>query len=78
MSNATRLSAAEPESMDQLLGDCARMAPHWKEPGWHRLVPAAGGDGSALPAVSYEALGGVRVPAASARLLEGMSEYGDW
>ncbi|NLU74503.1 hypothetical protein HCC61_17770 [Streptomyces sp. HNM0575] len=73
MLNTARCTAAEPESMDQLLGDCARMAPHWTVTGVTGCdVPAAG------PAASYEALHGVRVPAASARLLEGMSEYGDW
>ncbi|HWM35983.1 MAG TPA: hypothetical protein VNS49_02545 [Streptomyces sp.] len=78
MQNLTRRAAAEPESMDELRGDCARMAPHWSAPFFpsaaHR-APAAVRPGE--PA-SHEALRGVRVPAASARLLEGMSEYGLW
>lgn len=77
MLNATRLTAAEPESMEQLLGDCARMAPHWTVPACEQLVPAATGAAGG-PAASHETLHGVRVPVASARLLEGMSDYGDW
>jgi hypothetical protein len=87
MPNLVRRTAAEPESMDQLLGDCARMAPHWTvpvcdrpspwalRPGW---CPQADPGGTAVAPASYEALHGVRVPAASARVLEGMSEYGVW
>ncbi|WP_181767601.1 hypothetical protein [Streptomyces albidus (ex Kaewkla and Franco 2022)] len=71
MQNLTRRAAAEPESMDQLRGDCALMAPHWSSPFSFTTTPTA-------PPASHEALRGVRVPAASARLLEGMSEYGDW
>lgn len=77
MCNATRLTAAEPESMDQLLGDCARMAPHWKVTGYDQLIPAEAGLAT-VPAASHEKLHGVRIPAASARVLEGMSEYGVW
>ena len=79
MQNLTRRAAAEPESMDELRGDCARMAPHWSAapffPSTAHPAPAAVRPGA--PA-SYEALRGVRVPAASARMLEGMSEYGLW
>ena len=49
-----------------LLGDCARMAPHWAVP--ERMV--------SLP-VSPSLIHGVTVPEGSARLLEAMSEYGD-
>ncbi|MET9453934.1 hypothetical protein ABZY05_02405 [Streptomyces canus] len=49
-----------------LLGDCARMAPHWAAP--DRIV--------SLP-VSPSLIHGVTVPEGSARLLEAMSEYGD-
>ncbi|GAB2833705.1 hypothetical protein ACWGJ2_14600 [Streptomyces sp. NPDC054796] len=58
---------AEPESLDQLRGDCARMAPHWSVTSPSPVV---------VP-VPPEALRGVRVPSRSARLLDGMSEYGD-
>lgn len=61
-----RAASAEPESLDQLLGDCARMAPHWKTA--ECLTSSPG------PATE---LRGIKVPAASAKLLEGMSEYGD-
>ncbi|MFF0061970.1 hypothetical protein ACFYRC_10520 [Streptomyces sp. NPDC005279] len=53
-------------SLAQLRGDCARMAPHW-------VVPAA-----AVPApVPPSRIHGVVVTAASARLIDAMSEYGD-
>jgi hypothetical protein len=53
-------------SLAQLRGDCARMAPHW-------VVPAA-----AVPApVPPSRIHGVVVPAASARLIDALSEYGD-
>jgi hypothetical protein len=67
MQNSPRTPAPEPESLDQLRGDCARMAPHW---------PAA----KAAPAAPQPAAGpsrGVQVPAASARLVAGMADYGD-
>jgi hypothetical protein len=76
MQNLTRRAVTDPESMDQLRGDCARMAPHWSSPP-SVTVPMNPAGGSGSPA-SYEALRGVRVPAASARLLESMSDYGDW
>ncbi|MFJ2647023.1 hypothetical protein ACIO1C_09890 [Streptomyces sp. NPDC087420] len=46
--------------------DCARMASHW----------AAGSAGKRAP-VPPSLIHGVTVPPASARLLDGMSEYGD-
>ncbi|WP_406732322.1 hypothetical protein [Streptomyces sp. NBC_01794] len=53
-------------SLAQLRGDCARMAPHW-------VVPA-----TAVPApVPPSRIHGVVVTAASARLIDAMSEYGD-
>ncbi|MEU3710085.1 hypothetical protein [Streptomyces catenulae] len=58
--------AAEPESLDQLRGDCARMAPRWRSA--HRTPPA--------PDRAAE-LHGVRVSPASAALVDGMSEYSD-
>ncbi|MFH8406096.1 hypothetical protein ACH4FX_15135 [Streptomyces sp. NPDC018019] len=63
---ATRRSPgfAEPESMAQLLGDCARMAPHWRS-------------GPQPPPAPARELHGISVPASSAALVSGMSEYGD-
>ncbi|MEI5100128.1 hypothetical protein RB200_18240 [Streptomyces sp. PmtG] len=55
-----------PETLEALRGDCARMVPHW-------AVPA----GPASAPVSPSRIHGVTVPAASARLIDGMSEYGD-
>ncbi|AXE77516.1 MULTISPECIES: hypothetical protein [Streptomyces] len=53
-------------SLAELRGDCARMAPHW-------VVPAK----SAPVRVAPSLIHGVTVPAASARLIDAMSEYGD-
>lgn len=58
--------AAEPESLDELRGDCARMAPHW-----------ALGHAPAPGPVSPARIRGITVPSSSAALLDGMSEYGD-
>ncbi|MFE7121446.1 hypothetical protein ACFU99_39040 [Streptomyces sp. NPDC057654] len=58
--------AAEPESLDELRGDCARMAPQWP--------PSAAAPPAPVPLTSIR---GITVPPASARLLDGMSEYGD-
>jgi hypothetical protein len=70
------LFATEPESLPQLLGDCAHMAPHWHAAASAAdASPTSGTGASAAP--PPEALRGVRVPARSARLLDGMSEYGD-
>ncbi|MFC0597173.1 hypothetical protein ACFFHI_02090 [Streptomyces palmae] len=63
---ATRTEAAEPESLAQLRGDCARMAPHWSATAAPTPAP-----------VAPSRIRGVRVPTRSAHLLDGMSEYGD-
>jgi hypothetical protein len=60
---------AEPESLEQLIGDCRRMAEHWK-------MPATTAD-SAAAADGPSALRGVTVPAASAHVVEVMAEFGD-
>jgi hypothetical protein len=52
--------------MTSLRGDCARMAPHWAPPAKTTRLP-----------VSPSLIHGVRVPQASARLLDAMSDYGD-
>ncbi|MFE5817898.1 hypothetical protein [Streptomyces sp. NPDC056479] len=49
-----------------LLGDCARMAPHWAVP--DRVLSRP---------VSPSRIHGVSVPPRSARLLDAMSDYGD-
>ncbi|MFB6620536.1 hypothetical protein ACIGFK_35095 [Streptomyces sp. NPDC085524] len=49
-----------------LLGDCARMAPHWAVPAGPR--PAR---------VAPSQIHGIRVPAASARLIADTAAYGD-
>ncbi|MEU1052501.1 hypothetical protein [Streptomyces sp. NPDC005876] len=54
------------ETLASLRGDCARMAPHWP----------ADARAAARP-VPPSLIHGVRVPPASARLLDAMSEYGD-
>ncbi|WP_328313352.1 hypothetical protein OG432_25840 [Streptomyces sp. NBC_00442] len=57
--------AADP-GLEELRGDCARMAPHW-------VVPEA-----AAPApVPPSRIHGVTIPPSSVRLIAGMSEYGD-
>ncbi|MEU9374139.1 hypothetical protein AB0D94_10255 [Streptomyces sp. NPDC048255] len=50
----------------QLLGDCARMAPHWAVPAGPR--PAR---------VAPSQIHGIRVPPASARLIAATAAYGD-
>ncbi|RLL66452.1 hypothetical protein [Streptomyces sp. Z26] len=87
MTNHPHLPAfppSEPESLAQLRGDCARMAPHW-----HQAADAGPVPGSASGSVSRsatapagrlpaaEASHGVRVPSRSAQLVAGMSEYGN-
>ncbi|MCY0939009.1 hypothetical protein [Streptomyces sp. H34-S4] len=50
---------------ERLLGDCARMAPHWPvpaDPRPDRVAPAQ--------------ISGIRVPAASARLIAATAVYG--
>ncbi|SDK05688.1 hypothetical protein [Streptomyces indicus] len=63
-------TAPAPTSQDftlkQLQGDCARMVPHWTAP---RAVTAS--------PVPPSLIHGIVVPPASARMLDGMSEYGD-
>ncbi|POX40136.1 hypothetical protein C3486_15165 [Streptomyces sp. Ru73] len=61
-----RPDGAEPDSLEQLRGDCARMAPHWRPDGSFAAAPRPVAE-----------LRGITVPAASAKLLDGMSEYGD-
>ncbi|WP_415950781.1 hypothetical protein [Streptomyces sp. KLOTTS4A1] len=60
--------ASQDFTLKQLQGDCARMAPRWATP------PSAAKPPSPVPA---SLIHGVVVPPASARMLEGMSEYGD-
>ena len=60
------LPSREPESLEQLLGDCAQMRPHWAVPPPPHRAPVPPG-----------ALHGVLVPRRCERLLDGMSEYGD-
>ncbi|MFE7037611.1 hypothetical protein ACFU9Y_45755 [Streptomyces sp. NPDC057621] len=50
----------------ELRGDCARMVPHWEAPARITARPVS-------PALIH----GVTVPPASARLLDGMSDYGN-
>ncbi|MFC5220351.1 hypothetical protein [Streptomyces coerulescens] len=58
---------ADPEvDLASLLGDCARMAPHWAAP--DRVLSRP---------VSPSLIHGVTVPPRSARLLDAMSDYGD-
>ncbi|HEY5836356.1 hypothetical protein [Streptomyces sp.] len=59
-------SPAEPDSLEQLLGDCRRMAEHWK-------VPAA----TAQAVVAPASLHGITVPPASADVVKGMAEFGE-
>lgn len=54
------------EDLASLRGDCARMVPHWATP-----------ERAASRPVPPSLIHGVSVPAASARLLDAMSEYGD-
>ncbi|MEU0132364.1 MULTISPECIES: hypothetical protein [unclassified Streptomyces] len=65
MSN-TIVSHESEMSLAELRGDCARMAPHW-------VVP----ERSATKPVEPSRIHGVTVPPSSARLIDGMSEYGD-
>ncbi|ARF54953.1 hypothetical protein [Streptomyces gilvosporeus] len=64
-------ATADPESLDQLRGDCARMAPRFSR---SRCTESA--EGKSVHGRATE-LHGVSVPEKSAALLEGMSEYGD-
>ncbi|MET7361560.1 hypothetical protein ABZS76_24350 [Streptomyces sp. NPDC005562] len=60
------LPTEAPETMETLRGDSARMAPHW-------AVPAAAAAAPVPPSLIH----GITVPPASARVIAGMSEYGD-
>ncbi|WP_107068741.1 hypothetical protein [Streptomyces sp. WMMB 714] len=76
--------------MDELRSDCARMAPHWSgpfspsaalpPPAPHpaRRLEWASAAARLREAGTYGTPRGVRVPASSARMLDGMSEYGLW
>ena len=57
---------ADPESLEQLIGDCRQLAEHWK-------VPAAKAQSVVAPA----SLHGITVPPASAHVVDGMAEFGD-
>jgi hypothetical protein len=57
---------AEPDSLEQLIGDCRQMAQRWRTP--------AVRTGAAAPPAS---LHGITVPPSSVHVLDGMSEYGD-
>lgn len=62
----------EPESLDQLRGDCARMSSRWPR----RPADADAPEG-ARTGGRTERPRGLDVPERSARLLDGMSDYGD-
>ncbi|AZQ34230.1 MULTISPECIES: hypothetical protein [Streptomyces] len=68
----TKIEVHAPASADlevdlaSLLGDCARMAPHWTAPDRVHSLP-----------VSPSLIHGVTVPPKSARLVDAMSDYGD-
>ncbi|MCB5181648.1 hypothetical protein [Streptomyces antimicrobicus] len=49
-----------------LLGDCARMAPHWTVPADPRP-----------PRVEPSQIHGISIPPASARMIAGTAQYGD-
>lgn len=59
----------EPDALAELRGYGARMAPHWAVPVVTVAPPAA--------PVSPSRIRGITVPAASADLVGGMSDYGD-
>jgi hypothetical protein len=56
---------AEPDSLEQLIGDCREMAQHWKAPAAHAQTVVVPGS-----------LHGITVPPASAHVVDGMAEYG--
>ncbi|ANW20552.1 hypothetical protein [Streptomyces clavuligerus] len=64
-SRNTRPSQDAEPTLERLRSDCVRMAPHW-------VVPP---EPAAAP-VSPSRIRGVTVPAASARLIGSMPEYG--
>ncbi|MFJ3923797.1 hypothetical protein [Streptomyces sp. NPDC090022] len=55
-----------PEGLAQLLGDCARMAPHW-------TVPAEPHPARVAPSQIH----GISVPPSSARLIAATAQYGE-
>ena len=59
----------ESDSLEELIGDCRRMAARWKAP----VPPKA----KAAPAATAASLHGITVPAASALVVSGMADYGD-
>ncbi|MGW1075320.1 hypothetical protein [Streptomyces sp. NPDC002537] len=58
----------DPETLEELRGLGARMAPHWSR------APMAASVAAPVPPSRIH---GVSVPVRSARLLDAMSEYGD-
>ncbi|WP_329130972.1 hypothetical protein OG552_08820 [Streptomyces sp. NBC_01476] len=59
-------SLAEPDSLEQLIGDCRHMAQHWKTPAaktGEKIGPAG--------------LHGITVPPSSVHVVDGMAEFGD-
>ncbi|MFM9367455.1 hypothetical protein [Streptomyces sp. Da 82-17] len=66
MSKHTAMPEQPDLTLEQLRGDCARMAPHWKQA--RETAPQP---------VSPANIHGVTVPGTSARLLDAMSDYGD-
>ncbi|MFH8615866.1 hypothetical protein ACH4E8_12465 [Streptomyces sp. NPDC017979] len=63
-SSASRAPREAEFTLDELRGDCARMAPHWAPPAKEAPRP-----------VSPSRIHGVVVSAASARLARGMLDY---
>ncbi|MGC0414765.1 hypothetical protein [Embleya sp. AB8] len=62
-------SRAEPETLDELRGDCRHIDASWTKPGPERTPTKATPAGSHAPATE--------IPARGATLVAGMSEYGD-
>lgn len=67
--NPSATHAPEPESLDDLRQDCAHMSARW--------VTAETKQSKSTDKGGASLLHGVRVPEGSARLLDGMSDYGD-
>jgi len=71
---AVRMTAGPPnqnapaaESLAELVGACIRMARHWPVPHTPPIAPPS----------LWKKISGVSIPGRSARLLDGMSDYGD-
>ncbi|MYS87101.1 hypothetical protein [Embleya scabrispora] len=62
-------SQAEPETLEDLRGDCRHIDASWTTPGPERTPAKTAPAGSRAPATN--------VPAHGATLVAGMSEYGD-